>query len=173
MPSYEFGPFVLDVESRVLLREGKPVVMTGKTLDTLAVLVENRGRLVRKDELLSLLWPGVVVEESNLSQCVFSVRKILGDSRKEHRYIATITGRGYQFVAPARMITRETQQTAAAIGTVREDAEESDSVIVGKLMKRYKRIAIPVTAVALAAIMVIWFVLHRLPAASRLYVARH
>ena len=170
MPSYEFGPFLLDVEARILQRDGKPVVMTGKTLDTLVALVENHGRLVRKDELLSLVWPGVVVEESNLSQSIFTVRKVLGDSRKERRYIATITGRGYQFVAPVKIVTSAQPSVDVAISAV---AEEADSGFASKLVKRYKRVAISVTAVALAAIVVIWFLWHTVSAGSRPYVARH
>lgn len=103
MPRYAFGPFELDPEARLLRRDGKPVPLTGKTLDTLVLLVENRGRLVDKEELLSHVWGGTVVEEANLTQTIFTVRKILGDSPKDHRYIATVPGRGYQFVAPVRV----------------------------------------------------------------------
>lgn len=95
MPRYSFGPFSLDPEARVLLRNGEPVSMAGKTFDTLLVLVQNRGRLMDKDELLAKAWPDTVVEEANLSQSIFTIRKILGDSPKDHRYIATIAGRGY------------------------------------------------------------------------------
>src|SRR4051794_14061953 len=100
MACYSFGPFLLDPEARVLLREGVPIPMAGKALDTLLVLVSNSGRLVHKDELLSRVWPGTVVEEANLSQHIFTVRKILDDTPKDRRYIATVAGRGYQFVAP-------------------------------------------------------------------------
>lgn len=109
MPSYAFGPFVLDPESRILWREGEPIPLATKTLDTLIVLVQNRARLVDKDELLSRVWAGSVVEEANLTQSIFTVRKVLGDSPKDHRYIATVAGRGYQFVAPIREL-----QTAQA-----------------------------------------------------------
>lgn len=100
MPRYAFGPFVLDPEARVLRRNGEPIPLAAKTLDTLIVLVKNRGRLVDKDELLSRVWAGSIVEEANLTQNIFTVRKVLGDSPKDHRYIATIAGRSYQFVAP-------------------------------------------------------------------------
>lgn len=105
VPRYTFGPFSLDPEARVLLREGEPIRMAGKTLDTLLLLVQNRGRLVDKDELLSRVWAGSAVEEANLTQSIFTVRKILGDTPKDHRYIATVAGRGYQFVAPVTEIT--------------------------------------------------------------------
>lgn len=111
MRRYTFGPFSLDPQARVLLRDGEPVPMAGKSLDMLVVLVENRGRLVDKDELLSRVWAGTIVEEANLSQSVFTVRKILGDSPKDHRYIATVPGRGYQFVGPVTELTGATQPT--------------------------------------------------------------
>ena len=100
MAGYSFGPFTLDPGARLLLRDGQPIPMAGKTLDTLVMLVQYRGQLVDKDELLAHVWPGAVLEEANLSQSIFTVRKILGDSPKDHRYIATVAGRGYQFVAP-------------------------------------------------------------------------
>ncbi len=100
MPRYTFGSFLLDTEARALSREGEPLPLAGKTFETLVALVENRGRLLDKDELLSRIWPGIVVEEANLSQAVFTVRKILGDNPKDPRYIATVAGRGYQFIAP-------------------------------------------------------------------------
>src|SRR6266496_1792099 len=99
MGCYRFGPFVLDSDSRVLLRDGEPVSMTGKVLETLSVLVQNRGRVMDKDELLAALWPDTVVEEANLTQNVSALRRALGDNPREHRYIATIAGRGYSFVA--------------------------------------------------------------------------
>src|SRR3954447_16622739 len=108
MPRFSFGPFLLDVESRALLRDGEPLTIAARTLDTLAVLVQNRGRLLDKDELLSLIWPGTVVDEANLSQSIFTLRKVLGDSRKDQRYIATIAGRGYQFVASVTELATET-----------------------------------------------------------------
>jgi DNA-binding winged helix-turn-helix (wHTH) protein len=111
MPRYVFGPFELDSEARLLRREGEPVPLAAKTLETLMVLVENRGRLVDKEELLSRVWAGTVVEEANLTQTIFTVRKILGDSPKDHRYIATVAGRGYQFVAPVVELTYSTQAT--------------------------------------------------------------
>jgi DNA-binding winged helix-turn-helix (wHTH) protein/Tol biopolymer transport system component len=115
MARYTFGPFSLDPESRVLLSNGEPVPMAGKTLDALVMLVQNRGRLVDKDELLSRIWAGSVVEEANLTQTIFTVRKVLGDSPKDHRYIATVAGRGYQFVAPVTESTI-TMPTADGLG---------------------------------------------------------
>jgi DNA-binding winged helix-turn-helix (wHTH) protein len=122
--------------------------MAGKTFDTLVVLVQNRGRLVDKDELLSQVWAGTVVEEANLSQSVFTVRKILGDNPKDRRYIATVAGRGYQFVAPVTELTIQTPQAPAA-----------DSVTADSVIQRRKRVAIAVIAAMVAAVGGLWFVL--------------
>jgi DNA-binding winged helix-turn-helix (wHTH) protein/TolB-like protein/Flp pilus assembly protein TadD len=97
---YEFGPFVLDINRHVLLRDGKPVALTPKTYDTLVTLVENSGRMLSKSELMKQLWPDVSVEESNLTQQVSMIRKALGESSGESPYIVTVQGRGYRFAAP-------------------------------------------------------------------------
>ena len=127
MSRYSFGPFELDPEARLLLRDGEPIPMPGKTLDTLILLVENRGRLVDKEELLSRVWAGSVVEEANLTQTIFTARKILGDNPKNHRYIATIAGRGYQFVASvtelaAKSAIPEPEATGRQPGDSRENS---------------------------------------------------
>lgn len=156
MPRYTFGPFSLDPEARVLLRDGEPLPVSGKALDVLVVLVQNRGRLVDKDELLSRVWTGTIVEEANLTQSIFTVRKILGDSPKDHRYIATVPGRGYQFVAPVTELTSETLRTA---GAPQEPAV--DSVINGNPITRHKLVAVSAIAVAVAAVGALWIVLRR------------
>jgi Tol biopolymer transport system component/DNA-binding winged helix-turn-helix (wHTH) protein len=107
MVYYRFGPFVLDPASRSLLRGEQPVPITTKVFETLVVLVENRGRVMTKDELLLRLWPDTTVEEANLAQNVSSLRRALEDSPKEHRYIATIPGRGYSFVAVVTEIAKQ------------------------------------------------------------------
>jgi Tol biopolymer transport system component/DNA-binding winged helix-turn-helix (wHTH) protein len=103
MPSYIFEPFHLDEEARILSRDGVPVPLTAKVFDTLTILVKNRGRLMEKEQLLSAVWPDAIVEEANLTQNVSTLRKALGDSAKDFRFIATIAGRGYSFVAPVEM----------------------------------------------------------------------
>ncbi len=99
---YEFGPFRLDTERLVLLRDGEPVSITPKALQTLRVLVENAGRLVGKDELLTSVWDDMRVEEGNLTQTIFALRRILGEKPRDHRFIVTVPGKGYRFVAELR-----------------------------------------------------------------------
>jgi Tol biopolymer transport system component/DNA-binding winged helix-turn-helix (wHTH) protein len=99
---YEFGPFRLDAQKRLLLREGKIVPLKPKAFDTLLALVEGNGQVVEKDELMRRLWPDTVVEEGNLTFNISSLRKALGDDPRRHEYIVTIPGEGYQFVAGVR-----------------------------------------------------------------------
>jgi DNA-binding winged helix-turn-helix (wHTH) protein len=97
---YEFGDFVLESGRRRLLRRdsGEPIALTAKAFDTLLHLVEHRGETLDKDTLLGAVWPGVVVEENNLTQSVSALRQVLGETRAENRYIATIPRKGYRFV---------------------------------------------------------------------------
>ena len=155
MSRYSFGPFELDPEARLLRRDGEPIPMAGKTLDTLILLVENRGRLVDKEELLSRVWAGTVVEEANLTQTIFTARKILGDSPKDHRYIATIAGRGYQFVAP---VTEPTAKSAIpeleATGMQPGDSHEKSRRLQGWNRIVHFRAAAIVAAVLVAGLLV-------------------
>ena len=104
---YEFGPFVLDTAQQRLTRGETVVQLTPKTYDTLLVLVENHGRLLTKDELMKAVWPDSFVDESNLTQQVSMIRRALGETGGERRYIATIAGRGYRFEAPVKQTVKE------------------------------------------------------------------
>jgi len=96
---YRFGSYCLDPAERVLLREDQPVILPPKDLETLLVLVEKAGHIVEKEELLQKVWPGVFVEEGNLSRRIFNLRQVLGDAPDRREYIETIPRRGYRFVA--------------------------------------------------------------------------
>src|SRR5215208_5145247 len=100
--TYEFGPYRLDPSTRVLTRAGDTISLTPKATDILLLLVVNAGQLVEKDELLQEVWPDTFVEESNLTQNIFTLRRALGDERAGPRYIETVTRRGYRFVAAVR-----------------------------------------------------------------------
>ena len=102
---YEFGPFRLEPLKRRLLRDGEPVAVTPKAFDTLLVLIEESGKTIDKNDLMEKVWPDAVVEENNLNQCITALRKSLGDTRHESRYIATIPSIGYRFVGEVRKVT--------------------------------------------------------------------
>jgi len=110
MPSasvYAFGSFRLDVEQRVLFNGDQPLPLRPRDIDTLLVLVENSGRVVTREQLISAVWGSMVVEEGNLSRHIFNLRQILGED--EHlRYIETVPKRGYRFAASVeRMGTKQ------------------------------------------------------------------
>lgn len=97
---YEFSGYRLDAVSRELFGpDGTPIPVTSKALDVLAYLIEQRSRVVDKDDLLAAVWSGRVVEENNLTQAISALRKAFGVRPPEHRFIVTIPGRGYRFVA--------------------------------------------------------------------------
>ena len=96
---YQFGSFSLDEEERVVSRDGIPLPMTPKAFQTLLCFVRNPGRLITKGELLKEVWPDTFVEEVNLAVNISTLRKTLRESPKDCRYIATIPGYGYRFVA--------------------------------------------------------------------------
>src|SRR5215469_6644382 len=98
---YEFGPFRLEPAERKLLRDGGVVSLTPKVFDMLVMLVRNSGHLLEKDELTKSLWPDSFVEEGNLSNNIFGLRKALGN---DHEYIETVPRRGYRFVGAVRQL---------------------------------------------------------------------
>lgn len=101
---YEFGPFRLDAEERLLFRASEVVQLTPKVLDTLLVLIENRGRLLEKDALMNAVWPDTFVEECSLAQNISLLRKALGEEHGGHQYIETLPKRGYRFMAEVREV---------------------------------------------------------------------
>ncbi|HEX8068797.1 MAG TPA: winged helix-turn-helix domain-containing protein [Pyrinomonadaceae bacterium] len=102
-PVYEFGPFRLDAQRHILLRGDEHVALAPKVLETLLVLVRSAGRVLNKSELIAEVWPDTFVEESNLAQHIFVLRKVLGEEKNEHRFIVTVPGAGYRFVAPVKV----------------------------------------------------------------------
>jgi DNA-binding winged helix-turn-helix (wHTH) protein/TolB-like protein/Tfp pilus assembly protein PilF len=109
---YDFDDFLLDAGRRIVTRGDQAVPLTSKAFETLLVLVRNRDRVLPKEELMNAVWPDSFVEEVNLAQNISAVRKALGESPGENRFIATIPGKGYQFVCAVR--EREAEARAAA-----------------------------------------------------------
>jgi serine/threonine-protein kinase len=101
-PAYSFGPFLLDVAERLLLRDRQPVALTPKAFDLLVQLIRRPGQLVEKRELMAALWPDTVVEETNLTYTMSALRKALGDGPDPEQIIQTVPTRGYRFVAPVQ-----------------------------------------------------------------------
>src|SRR5712691_1594305 len=100
----EFGPFALDAVQKLLFRGGEQLPVTPKAFDTLMALVEADGRVVGKEELLKKVWPDTFVEEGSLSRNISALRKVLGESPDDQKYIQTIPKRGYRFVASVTQV---------------------------------------------------------------------
>jgi TolB-like protein/DNA-binding winged helix-turn-helix (wHTH) protein/Flp pilus assembly protein TadD len=126
---YEFGPYRLNTAEQLLLRNGEPVPLTPKAFETLVALVERSGHLVEKDELMKEVWSDAFVEESNLTNNVYALRKMLGAGEKGRSYIETVPKRGYRFTAPVKELSAGTlvveKRTLTRIVTEESVADDS------------------------------------------------
>src|SRR3954447_11911560 len=107
---YEFGEFRLDASVRALSRRGVTVPLTPKAIDLLLALVDQPGRLLNKESLLKTVWPDTFVEENNLADNIFKLRRVLGESENGPRFIETVPKRGYRFVAEVRGVGQLPEQ---------------------------------------------------------------
>ncbi|HKV35005.1 MAG TPA: winged helix-turn-helix domain-containing protein [Pyrinomonadaceae bacterium] len=105
--NYEFGPYRFNLVLLRLTREGEKISLTPKAAEILALLVTNAGQLVAKDFLLNQVWPNTFVEDANLAQNIFLLRRALGDERDGPKYIETVARRGYRFIATVRVFDAE------------------------------------------------------------------
>ena len=140
---FAFGPFVLDRDRRLLARDGVAVEVTPKAFDLLVYLVQRGGAAVSKDELMNALWPDTSVEESNLAFQISTLRKALGPDGA--KFIATLPGRGYQFVAPLQRL----EATEAIV-----EQEERTTITVSETRRVWPWIA--GLAVVIAGAIVLW-----------------
>lgn len=131
---YEFGPFRIDPDHRQLLRQNQPVPLQPKAFEILLVLVENAEKVVSKDDLMKSVWPDTFVEESNLAQHIFVLRKTLGDAVEEKRYIVTVPGRGYRFAETVRALAVKDVEREEEVETT-EDKDEQIVVASRTLAK--------------------------------------
>jgi len=106
---YEFGAFCLDPAEHTLLRDGQPIPLRPKVYDLLVVLVENRGHLVDKEQLMSSVWAEEFVEEGNINKNISMLRQALGESGGGTKFIETVPKRGYRFVAEVREVNNNRQ----------------------------------------------------------------
>ena len=113
---YTFEGFTLDASKRLVFDpDGVQLPLMPKGFEILHYLVVNSQRLVEKDELMSAVWPDTIVEENNLTQNISAIRKVLGEKHRENRFIATVPGRGYKFVAEAIPVSAPTASDVAPV----------------------------------------------------------
>ena len=103
---YEFGEFRVDVAQRLLLLKAgsRALPLSSRAFDTLVFFLEHPGELLDKSTLMAAIWPKLVVEENNLNQQISALRRVLGERPEEHRFIVTVPGRGYRFIAPVSLV---------------------------------------------------------------------
>ncbi|MEO6335022.1 MAG: winged helix-turn-helix domain-containing protein [Pyrinomonadaceae bacterium] len=111
-PIYRFNSFRLDVAERQLLQDGRPVPLTPKAFDVLALLVAKGGHLVEKEQLMQAVWPDSFVEETNVTRIVHTLRKTLGEDNNGSKFIETVPRRGYRFIAAVQCLDADEQRTA-------------------------------------------------------------
>lgn len=109
---YEFGSFQLDRDERVLRRGDITIPLTPKATEILLILVERRGHIVEEADLMRQVWPDTAVEESNLTQNIYTLRRVLSDVNGKCRFIETVPRRGYRFVGPVGLLAPETAEAA-------------------------------------------------------------
>jgi TolB-like protein/DNA-binding winged helix-turn-helix (wHTH) protein/tetratricopeptide (TPR) repeat protein len=147
---YEFGPYRLDALNQRLVCSGEPKAITPKTLDLLLLLVRHRERVISKRELMQELWPDTTVEEANLMQQVFVLRKILGEDQDGGVYIETVPRRGYRFAAEAVEVREESPPArSTGVATERSTAPvEQARPLLERWRRRAGAIALATCAVA-------------------------
>jgi DNA-binding winged helix-turn-helix (wHTH) protein len=124
---FEFGSFRLNPAEHLLVRNGEPVPLEPKVLETLLVLIRRGGRLVGKDELMQTVWPDSFVEESNLTRNISVLRKALNRNAGGPQYIETVPKRGYRFVGEVRALASEQTELIVQSAKVSVVVEEEDS----------------------------------------------
>jgi eukaryotic-like serine/threonine-protein kinase len=123
---YEFGPFRVDPEKELLLRDNEAIPLAPKAFQVLLVLMSHKKEIVTKDDLLKAVWPDTFVEETNLSRNIFLLRKALGESPQDHQYIVTVPGRGYRFAEEVQFMPEEELNiVAASHSTVQVQVKET------------------------------------------------
>ncbi len=155
---YSFEEFVLDCTSRTLTRDGRPVSLNAKTFELLKTLVENRGRIVSKDELLESVWPGQFVEENNLTVQMSALRKALGGNGRP--MISTVPGKGYGFVAnvakangTSDIIVENHEISRIVVEEFLPVAETDEREQISTKRRAYRLVTIGIAAVAVLATM--------------------
>ena len=151
---YRFGEFTVDREQKVLLRNGSRLALAPKVFDTLLILIDNSGRIVGKEELMSRLWPDTFVEESNLTFNIQQLRKALGDNARRPQFIETVARRGYRFIAEVNENSAHISNPEPSIA-ISEPAQLADA---SDARKRFYLTFAVLGVVAVAAVVVaLWF----------------
>lgn len=152
---YEFDGFRVDANRHLLLRDGQAVNLAPRAFNMLLALIRQRGEVLAKDELMRQLWPDSVVEENNLTVIISALRKALGENPQQHRYIVTIPGRGYSFVADVKEVGGALPEATLPVAEVHLPVEPQHAARFSS-----RQIALATLAVLLSGLAVavaVWF----------------
>jgi DNA-binding winged helix-turn-helix (wHTH) protein/Tfp pilus assembly protein PilF/TolB-like protein len=154
---YEFGPFRLDSAQRLLFREGQPLALEPKVLETLLALVENSGQLIEKEALIKRVWPDTFVEEGNLTRNIHHLRKVLGKDPSGREYIETVPRRGYRFVAEVQRSEKRSDSYPEGLAEARPNPEAGPAIVLPSQPQPWKRwVAVGLVSL-LAAVLAFYF----------------
>ena len=161
---YEFGPFTLDTKEKQLLRDGQAIPLMLKAYEVLVLLVQRHGHLVEKEEMLKQIWAEKFVEESNVAQNIHHLRKALGEGEQGLKFIETVPGRGYRFIASVREVRNEehadwTTAEPSIIENLEPQQTNDDALSFGVAAGRSKlrpRHLVPITVIVAAFGLLIW-----------------
>jgi DNA-binding winged helix-turn-helix (wHTH) protein/tetratricopeptide (TPR) repeat protein len=153
---YRFDDFELNPARRSFTRSGEAITLAPKTFDVLAFLAANPGRVLLKQEILDAVWPGAFVEEGNLTQHIFWIRKALGDRASA---IVTIPGRGYHFIVPVEIVDL-TPPEAATTSALPALPAASNSVLQPSRRRTWALIAATVLLLTALTASAVWRRLH-------------
>jgi DNA-binding winged helix-turn-helix (wHTH) protein/TolB-like protein/cytochrome c-type biogenesis protein CcmH/NrfG len=176
---FEFGPFRLVESERQLFKDGQSLQLSPKVFETLLVLVENCGRLVEKQELMSRLWPDSFVEDINLNRSISSLRKVLGETASSPLYVETVPKSGYRFLAPvvelesdeapivferytlARIVTEELEEIGDSSGLGTEHCSTQPAAPAGAVVRTRRQLRVALAAaVGLLACVFTYLIFH-------------
>src|SRR5882724_5050087 len=179
--AYEFGDFRVDAVQRLLLlkADGRPLPLVSRAFETLLYFVQHHGELLDKATLMKAVWPDAIVDENNLNQSITAIRRALGENPGEHRFIVTVPGRGYRFVAEVRTVTAQPSGAETAPPAAQSQdapAKVDPEVIVAPVASAGRRSrerlawigALAALTLALAASLI--FALRPSPPASEMHV---
>jgi TolB-like protein/DNA-binding winged helix-turn-helix (wHTH) protein/Tfp pilus assembly protein PilF len=141
---FRFGHFTLEPQRRLLTIDGRAIPLSSRAFDILLLLVEQRERVVTKDEIFARVWPGTIVEENNLAVQISALRRALGEPSGDPKLVITVPGRGYRFVGTLE------QEVAPAPGPLAEPVAEHP--VVAALLPARRRISRPALAIAAGAL---------------------
>ena len=157
--TYRFNGFSADPVRRLLFGpDGEPIALKPRVFDTLLYLIEHRGELLQKQALLDAIWLHVVVEENNLNQAISTLRRVLGETRDDHRFIVTEPGRGYRFVAPVEAVPVEPatsmRRASVAVEAAPREGSGPPSQPPPTTARQHKRLLVASTSALVLAVLI-------------------